>query len=266
MKTLMKWLATMRISWRKQLSYKLNLLLLVVGPSVVFFFVKYSLWTAIFSMPGVAKIQGYDRSGMLDYQIWSLIVAFLVQGYNSMNLSEDIRLGRISAFLVYPFGFWSFQTASFLAFQGIQLITALVTLGLMVLGGFLSHWEGPHLLSGLLFCGVASLFWYQVSYLIGLVTLWLEETWVLRVMFAMVAQFLSGAFLPLEMFPEPLVHALRWTPFPYLTYAPVKVFMGQFADSMVFALAILGLWIGILALVTQVVWRRGMRLYTAAGM
>ena len=34
---LAKWWATIRISWNKQLSYKLNFLLLVIGPSVVFF-------------------------------------------------------------------------------------------------------------------------------------------------------------------------------------------------------------------------------------
>jgi ABC-2 type transport system permease protein len=45
---LKKWLATIRISWSRQLAYKLNFLLLVIGPTLVFFFVKYNLWRSIF--------------------------------------------------------------------------------------------------------------------------------------------------------------------------------------------------------------------------
>jgi ABC-2 type transport system permease protein len=195
-----------------------------------------------------------------------LIVAFLVQGYNSMNLAEDIRLGRISAFLVYPFSFWSFQTASFLAFQGLQVLVALGTLLVMLGSGFLGEGSLADLGLGLGFCLYISFFWYQVSYLIGLMALWMEETWVLRVMFALVAQFLSGAFIPLEIYPQVLVDVLQWTPFPYLTFAPAKVFMGQYAGSLWQAMLVVLVWMGILAALTQWVWRRGMRLYTAAGM
>ncbi|MBM4253959.1 MAG: hypothetical protein FJ146_18480 [Deltaproteobacteria bacterium] len=264
--TARKWGATIRISWNKLLSYKLNLLLLVIGPSVVFFFVKYSLWTAIFQLEGIEQLQGYDLGGMLQYQGWTLIVALLGQGYNSMNLAEDIRLGRISAFLVYPFGFWSFQTASFIAFECLQLFTAAITLSGLLLLGIVTHLTLTSLLAGLCFSVLVSFFWYQTSYLIGLMAFWLEETWVLRVMFLTITQFFSGAVMPLEVYPEYLQRLLMWTPFPYLTYAPVKIFMGEYQGDIMMGAGILSFWLGITALASLAVWRRGLRLYTAAGM
>lgn len=261
-----KWTATIKISWSKLLSYKLNLILLVIGPSIVFFFVKYSLWTAIFQLEGIERLQGYDLPGMLKYQGWTLIVALLGQGYNSMNLAEDIRLGRISAFLVYPFGFWSYQTASFLAFECVQFINSGVTLIGLIAMQIVPALELWPLVSGVLFSVLVSFFWYQISYLIGLMAFWLEETWVLRVMFLTISQFFSGAVMPLEVYPEYLQKILMWTPFPYLTYAPVKIFMGEYSGDILQGAVILMAWLVLTGLASLAVWRRGLRLYTAAGM
>lgn len=261
-----KWWATMKISWSKQLAYKLNFMLLVIGPTLVFFFVKYNLWTAIYRLEGVTSIQGYSLDAMLHYQMWGLMVGFLVQGYNSMNLAEDIRLGRISSYLVYPFGFWPHQTASFLAFQAIQCVVAAASFVLLQLLGLLHQWSWSSLVGGTLFSLLMGLFWYQVSYLIGLAAFWLEETWVLRVMFLTISQFLSGAILPLEIYPSWLVDILRWTPFPYLTYAPIKIYMGEYPGSWLEAVGIVSFWLLVSGLMGLLVWRRGVRLYTAAGM
>ncbi len=261
-----KWWATIRIAWSKTLAYKLNFLLLVIGPTLVFFFVKYNLWTAIYSLEGITSIQGYSLKEMLHYQIWGLIVGFLVQGYNSMNLAEDIRLGRISAYLIYPFGFWPYQTASFIAFQGIQCVVAAFSFVVLLMSGLLQQWSWATLLSGSLFSLLMGFFWYQVSYLIGLAAFWLEETWVLRVMFMTISQFLSGAIIPLEIYPPWLVSALKWTPFPYLTYAPIKIFMGEYPGSLLEALGIVSSWLLITSFICRLVWIRGIRLYTAAGM
>lgn len=261
-----KWWATIRISWSKTLAYKLNFLLLVIGPTLVFFFVKYNLWTAIYSLEGVSSIQGYSLDAMLHYQIWGLMVGFLVQGYNSMNLAEDIRLGRISSYLIYPFNFWPYQTASFIGFQGIQCGVAALSFSLLVLSGLLHDWTWFNLLSGSGFSLLMGLFWYQISYLIGLAAFWLEETWVLRVMFMTISQFLSGAIIPLEIYPSWLVAGLKWTPFPYLTYVPIKIFMGEYPGSLLEALGIVLFWLFAISLLGRLVWQRGIRLYTAAGM
>ena len=38
-------------------------------------------------------------------------------------------------------------------------------------------------------------FWFQIQFFLALSAFWLEETWVLRVIFLIVAQFLSGAVI-----------------------------------------------------------------------
>lgn len=261
-----KWLKTMQVAASNHLAYKLNFVLLVVGPTLVFFFVKFSLWNAIFALSGVEKVQGYDLTGMLRYQGFVLVVSLLAQGYNSMNLAEDIRMGRISSYLVYPFQFWQFHLASFLGFQTIQVVLAAITVTLLAASGLLQPVVPAAILKGVLLSALVGAFWFATSFVIGLIAFWLEETWVLRVMLLTITQFLSGAILPLELYPSWLVKALAWTPFPYMTYAPVKVMAGDYAGSVLVAAGVLFIWLVLVGFLGAGLWRRGLKLYTAAGM
>ena len=103
-----KWIETFKISWSNRMAYRLNFVLQIVGPAIVFFFVKYSLWSAIFDTAKSSVIQGYDLTTMITYHVWVMIIALLAQSSNSINISEDIRLGRISSYLIYPFDFWKY--------------------------------------------------------------------------------------------------------------------------------------------------------------
>ncbi len=263
---LAKWQQTMKMSWSNQLAYKLNFFLLVIGPTLVFFFIKFNLWTAIYGLQDVETIQGYDLQQMLSYQVWVMIVGFLAQSYNSMKLAEDIRLGRISSYLIYPFGFWSFHTASFFAIQIIQLLVAGVTLGFALAFGLVDPPSLTALLSGLLVSSLVGMLWFQISFIIGLMAFWLEETWVLRVIFSTIAQFFSGAIIPLELYPDWLRQLLAYSPFPYLTFIPVRLFMGDASYEVLPTLGVIALWIALMMALGQWIWSRGLRLYTAAGM
>jgi len=262
---LQKWGATVRISWARHTAYKLNFVLLVIGPVLVFFFIRYQLWSAIYSFEGVDTLQGYHFEQMLAYQVWVMIVGFLALGFNGTNLAEEIRLGRISAYLLYPFGFWPYQASSFLAFQSLQLLVAAVTLAGVWWAGWVQISSLNQLGQGLLFACCVGVFWFQANFLIGILAFWLEETWVLRVMLVTISQFLSGALIPLELFPSWLSQHLNALPFPYLTYVPVRLFMGEYAGSLWQAYLTLGLWTLLLFGLCQWVWRRGIRTYTAAG-
>jgi ABC-2 type transport system permease protein len=261
-----KWLQTFRIGCSNYLAYKLNFLLLIIGPTLVFFFIKYNLWTSIYAMDGVETIQGYTLQGMLEYQVWVMILAFLAKSYNSMNLAEDIRLGRISSYLVYPFGFWNFHAANFLAVQSIQFGVAALTFAFVWLTGFIQAAGLVALVKGTVLALLVGFLWFQISFLIGLAAFWLEETWVLRVLFTTIAQFFSGAIIPLELYPDWVRDLLNWTPFPYLTFVPVKQFTGQYAGNFWLAVGTIGLWLAISLVIVNLVWRRGLKLYTAAGM
>lgn len=260
-----KWIQTMKISWSQLTAYRLNFFLQIIGPSLVFFFIKYNLWSSIYSGEEGLIIQGYNFNQMITYHAWNLVVSLIAGGYASHNLAEDIRLGRISSYLIYPFNFWEFHTASFFSFQILQTIISFITISLISLFGVIEFPSIYSLIQGYIFCFIVSLMWFSLQYLTGILSFWLEETWILRVILQITAAFLSGAILPLELYPSWFVEFLNYTPFPYLSYYPIKVFTGEVSLFTVGPLIILA-WMIFFVFINKIIWSRGMKLYTAAGM
>ena len=261
-----KWWSTIKVSWVKYTTYKLNFFLTIIGPSLVFFFVKYNLWSSIYG-PAENKlmIQGFNFDQMINYHLWAFIISLVASGFASWNLSDDIRLGRISSYLIYPFNFWEFHTASWMGFQVLQIIIAGVTLSSCIFFGVITLPALDLLITGVAFTTFISLFWFTLQYFTGILAFWLEETWILRVILSIIATFLSGAIIPLDLFPDYLVSFLSYTPFPYLSYYPIKIFQGEQVD-LFRGIVMISSWTLIMATLNHYVWKRGMKLYTAAGM
>jgi len=263
---LAKWAATIQVTWSNLLVYRMNFLLQTLAPLFVFLVVKLSLWYKIMG-DGSTVIMGYGFHQMVSYHLWILITSILVFNSNGTRISEDIRMGRITSYLIYPFQLWEFHAASFLARTVVQLLIAAVTL----FGVFLifQPWfvlpELQTLVSGLLLVLLAAVFWFWTHFIIGLVGFWLEETWTLMVMLQITAYFLSGSMIPLTLYPPWMQQVLSYSPFPYIAYLPAQVFLGAPVD-LGFSFMVLSSWTLLMILLAIVVWKRGMRLYTAAGM
>ncbi len=259
-----KWFQCMKVVWSNLMVYKTNFILQSISPLFVFLFIKASLWTAIYKGAERVEIGGYDLNQMLTYHLWIMVVTLISIGAISQDLSQDIRLGRITAYLIYPFSLFEFHFSGFLARQSVKLAIALFTLFGVVLALKLplSVTSGGWAILLALWAG---LFWFFLNYFFGLLGFWLEETWTLGVMSQVITYFLSGAIIPLELYPLWMQKILFFTPFPYIGFVPVKLIMGS-EVALAQAFAVLTLWIAFIALCGYGLYKRGLRLYTAAGM
>lgn len=235
------------------------------GTRASFFMIKVNLWTTILHRADDSQVGSYDLPQMLHYQSWAFVVSLLIYGFNSQNLAEDIRHGRISSYLVYPFGFWQHHAAKFLAFLALQGVVVSVVLVFCYGFSWVPPLAGAAFLSGILLSLVMSFVWYNLQFIFGICGFWLDETWVLRVMFMVLTSFLSGAIIPLDLFPERFRQVLDYTIFPLLTFVPVRLFMGESIGSWWHWAAVLGLWALGTFLLAGYLWRKGVRLYTGAG-
>ncbi|WP_309121984.1 ABC-2 family transporter protein [Paenibacillus sp.] len=64
-----------------------------------------------------------------------------------------------------------------------------------------------------------------INYLIGAVSLWTGEARFLYWLHYAVAMVISGFFIPIEWLPGPLQAVAAWTPYPYIQYAPVTIWL-----------------------------------------
>jgi len=247
------------------MAYKFNFILMVIAPVLVFYLVKYNIWSSIYALNDLSIIKNYTLQEMLNYQAWSMVVAFLGLAYINSKVSEDIRMGRISAFLLYPFDFWKFHTGSFLGFQLTQLTICLFTVFALLMSGLVEWASWIPLLQGIVISLEVGVLWFILMFSIALLSFWMEETWVLRVMLITISQFLSGSIIPIDLYPQWLQSILAYTPFPYLTFVPIKIFMGQGEYGFLSSFFIILFWIIIAFFMLKVIWNKGVKLYTAAG-
>lgn len=264
---LRKWRQTVFTSWSKLMAYRTSFLLFAVGPLLVYLAIKYSLWHSIFTLGGHTELSGYTRDDMLTYQCWSFVVALLVQMRTTHTIAEDIRLGRISSYLIYPFAFWKFHTAHYLAHLMLQVGVVVVVFGLLAKTAILPRVPSlEHILAGFWLCLLASTLWFLLTFSFGLAAFWLEETWVFQAILSNLTALLAGSLIPLEFFPQVLADALMFTPFPYLNYVPIQLFMANDVDALPVITIIMLVWIALAAAFVGFIWKRGLSLYTAAGM
>ena len=260
-----KWLQSLKISLSKSLHYKINFLLMMVIPVFVFFIIKYNLWNSIYTVNSHEQIRGYSLSKMIEYQFWILIFDLFVRShFFSQNISADIRLGKISAFLLYPFSFINYQLSLFLSDKLIQAFIGAFALFLTVVSGWLNLPPTVLFLKAGIFILMVSSFLFFTQLIIGFIAFWLEETWSLNVSARFIIAFFSGSIIPLDLYPDLMAKILLWTPFPYLTYIPVRILMGEPVDFR-FSLSVLLVWLFVLFFIVQWIWRKGLRLYTGAG-
>lgn len=266
-KTSLKWFQTMKVAWADLFVYKANFLLTIIGPLAVFFIIKYNLWYSIYDGSETKELQGFTLSKMISYHIWIMIISMIAFSFNSQHLSEDIRLGRVSSYLIYPFSLWEFHASKFLSRIILQLFIALFTIAgiYFFLGETLPPLKLQSFFYGISISIWVGFFWFSAQYWIGLLAFWLDETWTILVMFQLSAQFLSGALIPLDFYPPWLVQALKYTPYPYLFYTPVKAFSGEYSTPWE-AISILSFWTLIVGFLSWLTWKKGLKLYTAAGM
>lgn len=265
MKNVRKFIITIKLALSNHFAYRINFLLEFFGPALIFYFISYNVWSSIYLSSGKEVIQNYTLPQMLNYQAWVLIISLIVHSYRASDMAVNIRYGRISSYLLYPFKFWQYNLANFVGFIIIQITIVFFTIITLISFSIITFPPISSFYLGVITALAGALLWYSYQYITGLLAFWLEETWVFRIIFLICTKFFSGAIIPLEFFPEWGVKLLNYTPFPYLTYYPVKILTTETALSFT-PIYILLLWIVSLTLLANIIWKKGLKLYTAAGM
>lgn len=121
----------------------------------------------------------------------------------------------------------------------------------------------------LLFCisiiiGIISYFF--INLLFSFVGFWSSEVWAPRFIYFMISGFLAGTYFPLDILPKPLYTLSQILPFSYFLYFPLKIYLGQISFLQIYqGLFTAMVWCLILAGLTCLVWKKGLRIYTAQG-
>jgi ABC-2 type transport system permease protein len=113
---------------------------------------------------------------------------------------------------------------------------------------------------------LAGLLQFFISYTLALMAFWLLEVSTIIFM-AFAFEYLAGGHVfPLNILPPALEAALNCTPFPYLLFFPVSIYLGQVRGAALWrGLGVQAAWLVFFYLLARLVWHRGIRKYSAVG-
>ncbi len=108
---------------------------------------------------------------------------------------------------------------------------------------------------------------FYLSFFLSLSAFWTDDIWAVRWLFGVVfLEFFSGALFPVDILPAVLQKIIYLTPFPYLIYFPVKIWLEQLPFLAVMkAIVVCLVWVIFFFGLSSWIWRKGVKNYGAYG-
>ena len=241
--------------------YRMNFLGFVIG-GLVYCFVMYYLWKAVFDSAGGGTFLGFSMTDMVLFLFLSNTTTQLVFSGVTSEIGEEIKDGSISMRLIKPVN----TDLSYLftelgsAFMKVIVFVLPMILGLEIYRFCLTGEIMFNPLNFLLYfisASAAYMISFRINLCFGFVAFYVKNLWGFNILKASIMNFLSGSLIPLAFMPEPLRIILEYLPFASMVYTPVMVYMGKYSAyetalrigiQIIWTIAVYGLskliWIG----------------------
>jgi len=228
------------------------------------------LWRAIFEGRTDAILGGYNLAEIVTYYlIVNVVVALTAVTEDDWQIAADIKDGRISQFLLKPIDYLRYRLCLFAASRLVYTVAAIVPTALFLWfqrESLLAPASGLHFALFLTSVALTALLQFFISFTMALLAFWvLEVATFIFILFAF--EYVAGGHMfPLDMLPPALLAVLELTPFPYMLYFPVQVYLGRVEGAeLAQGIAIQAFWVAATYVLARLVWRRGIRHYSAVG-
>jgi ABC-2 type transport system permease protein len=255
------------VTYKEWAAYRSHMLLsLFVGPA--FFLAQVFIWKAVYA--GRQSIGGFTLEGMLYYYGTASIIYYLIMDFADWNLQMLIRTGRFLTFALRPVSHRFFALAQKVGHRTLGLLFEFLPVWLIFAVVFRIPLLPARPVWAALSIALGFLMMFLVDYSIGILAFWLTRTDGIRALFRLFRDLLAGTFIPLSFFPLTVQKLMFVLPFQFITYVPVRVFIGHYELAGI-SMSVPGI-VGIQALGVLAMWgasgllfRQGIRRYTGVG-
>jgi len=230
------------------------------------------LWQAIYAGAGddSALADKYTLSQMISY----LLLVHISRMFSSMpglahGIARDIRDGNLKKYLLQPIEMIPYLLSYRVAHKISYVVMSALPYAFLfwLCRDYLPSWpDWPTLAAYALALVLGFLIGFFFEASIGMIGFWFLEVTSFLYVINTVAFFVSGHMFPLDLLPDPWGNILKALPFSYLAYFQAAVFVGKIrGEELLWGLVIEAAWALALIVVAQMLYRRGLRYYSAYG-
>jgi len=211
---------------------------------------------------------GVSTGFLTTYFLLVALVNMLTSSWTAWFLAESIRNGDLNKWLIRPASVHLDGFANNLGEKTIKLLllAPLVVILVLVLPGGLTVSGTP--VRWMMFAA-AVLLAMAITYIFDIVrgslAFWFEDVQGFNTAISIMTPVLSGAVVPLAMMPPEVAGITLWQPFRFMVSFPMEVLLDQVPGGLGFGFAQQLGWLAVFGVAAVVVWRLGLRSYSAVG-
>ncbi len=264
-----KYWAIFSISFQQEFVYKANFIMWRVR-NVIQILITYFLWISVFQDPQTT-ILGYNQASILTYVFGIILIRSLVFSARSVDVPGEISEGSLTNYLVKPlkyFQYWFVRDASSKALNFLFSIVEFAILYFIFRPSLVFQSDFLYIFLFLVSLLIANYLIFVIRFLVTSITFWIAEMgWGGQFLFMVViTEFLSGSVFPLDIFPIIWQKAFYLTPFPYLIFFPLQVYLGKISLPVILnGIFVSVMWSIVLSYALKYIWRKGLKVYGAEG-
>lgn len=237
-----------------------------VGP--VYFLTQLFIWRAVYTTR--ATLNGLTLEEMVTYYGISMVIGYLTFDSADWDLQMLVRTGGFITFRLRPVSYCFYAFCQKVGHRLLALWVELLPVYLIFFFLFGIKLTPAQPGWALLSIGLSFVLVFLTDFCIGATAFWLTKTEGVRRAMLALRDLCSGVFFPLVFFPRGLQKVLFYLPFQFLTYAPIRVFIGHYelAGVSLPIPEVVGLqFLAVLVMygVYRVLWHFGIKRFTGVG-
>jgi ABC-2 type transport system permease protein len=210
---------------------------------------------------------GLTRGEFVAYYLVLILVNQLTYAQTNWTVGDGIRYGRMNALLLRPISPVYDALSSEIAGKVVFMVFVIPVTGVLALvlrpELHVSLQNGLAFLPALVLAWALRFFW---GYWLALLAFWATRADALLALQDSLVFLLAGLVAPASLLPGVLRDAALLLPFRYMAGFPVEVLTGQLSRAELAAgFALQAGWLAVAFALFVVVWRAGVRRYSAVG-
>ncbi len=204
-----------------------------------------------------------DSAQVISYLIMGNIFITLCSSQVSWEYYQKIFSGKITSDLIVPTTTIKYFFGISLGYSSKIIISTMISL----IPVFVLHRENINISGNFWVIGflpIGFVIRYFVGSMTGMTSFWIKNSQGVINFYENITPILAGSLVPLSLLPIPF---LDKTPFAYLFYYPMQVYMNKYNQQETFLTFIWGIiWCLVLFIMTRIVFRFGLKKNESVGL
>jgi ABC-2 type transport system permease protein len=225
------------------------------------------VWSAVTRSSG-GSVGGYGPGDFAAYFIVLMLVNHVTYTWVMFEYEYAVRQGTLSFALLKPLhpihsNIADNVSSKLITFPGLAVVAVILAAVFHPVFHPIPLWAVAAFVPALF---LAFLVRFLVEWTLALAAFWTTRVSAVNQVYFVVALFLSGQLAPIALLPVPVRVAAFILPFRWTVGFPVELLLGKLTPvQALIGIAAQVVWLGLALLILRVVWRAGLKVYSAVG-